>query len=79
MRNSSLRLNMTKILSNLQVLYQNQQISADEKNHIVKLLKNGLSGNACNEAVSCLNKLKRSVGQEFKDTVYDCIQMIDIK
>lgn len=80
MRQNSLRLKMGNILFNLQVLYQNNQIDTETKTKLAKMLQNCLSNdNQKNKEnlVSELKKIKNSVDTNFKDTVYDCINIIE--
>lgn len=73
----SLRVNMCEILSRIQVLYQNQQISISQKDEITKLLKKGLASNNVSELSMYLRQVKRNVDPTFTDTVFECIEMLD--
>lgn len=73
----SLRVNMCEILSRIQVLYQNQQISISQKDEITKLLKRGLASNNVSELSMYLRQVKRNVDPTFTDTVFECIEMLD--
>lgn len=74
----SLRMNMCEILSRVQILYQNKQITFAQKDEITTLLKKGLSSsNNVTELSSCLRRIKREVDASFTDIVYECIEMLN--
>lgn len=74
----SLRMNMCEILSRVQILYQNKQITFAQKDEITTLLKKGLSSsNNVTEASSYLRRIKREVDASFTDIVYECIEMLN--
>lgn len=74
----SLRMNMCEILSRVQILYQNKQITFAQKDEITTLLKKGLSSsNNVTELSSYLRRIKREVDASFTDIVYECIEMLN--
>lgn len=78
MRQKSLRVNMFDFLSNLQILYQNNQINTQQKDEISMLARKCLSSNLYNEELSnVLRNIKQSVDLEFKDLVYECLEFIE--
>lgn len=78
MRQKSLRVNMFDFLSNLQILYQNNQIDTQQKDEISMLARKCLSSNLYNEELSnVLRNIKQSVDLEFKDLVYECLEFIE--
>ena len=74
----SLRMNMCEILSRVQILYQNKQITFAQKDEITTLLKKGLSSsNNVTKLSSYLRRIKREVDASFTDIVYECIEMLN--
>ena len=74
----SLRMNMCEILSRVQILYQNKQITFAQKDEITTLLKKGLSSsNNVTKLSSYLRQIKREVDASFTDIVYECIEMLN--
>lgn len=70
----TLRTNIPKLMSNIQILYQNGEITSEEKNRICKSAKDALLTNDTSD----LHKEFKSIryGSLFPDVIDDCIQLI---
>lgn len=75
----NLRVNMFEILQNIQILWQNNQITTEQKDKIVSLLKDEIAENedTGGELYNLFRTIKHSVDVDFRDIVYTTMQLIN--
>jgi hypothetical protein len=70
---------MFEILQNIQILWQNNQITTEQKDKIVSLLKDEIAENedTGGELYNLFRTIKHSVDVDFRDIVYTTMQLIN--
>ena len=72
--NTRLRATVPKLIHNISILYQNGEITTEEKDNLCQTVKQAMLNN---DVVNLHNKLKTlRFGTMFPDIVDDCIQLI---
>ena len=70
----TLRIILPKVIHNISILYQNGEISTQEKDALCTLAKTALTTNNTDELTKRLNSLR--FGTLFPDIVDECIQLV---
>lgn len=74
--NKSMRGHVNDVLSLLQILYQNNQISVAEKNELAFETKSALISGNSNALYNKLTNVKQNVSLEFRDDVNDVLNVL---
>ena len=75
-QNNNLRIIAPKLMYNISVLFQNGEITAEEKNKICQEIKSALACNDCSKLHSQFAALR--YGTMFPEIVDECIQLAAI-
>ena len=74
---TSFRLSVQKLMYNISILYQNGEITTEEKDQLCRLIKHVLLTGDCDDLLNRLKPLR--YGTMFPDVVDECIQLVTIQ
>jgi hypothetical protein len=75
----SFRVVSVELISQIQILYQNEQIDSITKDKLINLIKSSLSDEyfAKTQLIKELKDLKSSLSLEFKDNIFKCLELLE--